>query len=387
MIISRVILKNWRNFIRADVGLQRRVFLVGPNASGKSNFLDVFRFLRDIAKTRGGGLQEAVEKRGGLTKIRCLAARRDPEVTIEIHLSNDEDKSPIWKYEIGLKQEPHGNRQPYLSYERVWHLEQMILKRPDDLDIRDNRRLTATHLESINMNDHFRDIAKFFESVSYYHIVPQLIRSPEQFVDSTGSEDFYGRKFLERIAQTPEKIRNARFKKIEQVIRYAVPQLTEISNKKDEKGFPHIEAVFKHWRPRGSKQNEKDFSDGTLRLMGFLWALLDAQSVLLLEEPELSLHTAVIRRLPGLIWKLQNKTKRQVMISTHSLELLDDKGIGGEETLLLIPHDDEGTEIKSADSFKEIKALLEEGFSIGEASIPYSEPKKIHQLNLDIFNE
>ncbi len=33
-------LENWRNFVRTDVDLQRRVFLVGPNASGKSNFLD-----------------------------------------------------------------------------------------------------------------------------------------------------------------------------------------------------------------------------------------------------------------------------------------------------------------------------------------------------------
>ena len=29
------------------------MFLVGPNASGKSNFLDAIRFLRDVAKARG----------------------------------------------------------------------------------------------------------------------------------------------------------------------------------------------------------------------------------------------------------------------------------------------------------------------------------------------
>ncbi|MGH7873507.1 MAG: ATP-binding protein, partial [Candidatus Binatia bacterium] len=40
---ARLYLENWRNFQRADLELQRRVFLVGPNASGKSNLLDVFR--------------------------------------------------------------------------------------------------------------------------------------------------------------------------------------------------------------------------------------------------------------------------------------------------------------------------------------------------------
>ncbi|HLC30282.1 MAG TPA: AAA family ATPase, partial [Dehalococcoidia bacterium] len=40
-----IYIENWRNFVQVDADLQRRVFLVGPNASGKSNFLDAFRFL------------------------------------------------------------------------------------------------------------------------------------------------------------------------------------------------------------------------------------------------------------------------------------------------------------------------------------------------------
>ncbi len=55
MIVSRLKLKNWRNFSRMDILLRQRQFIVGPNASGKSNLLDVFRFLRDIAKSEGGG--------------------------------------------------------------------------------------------------------------------------------------------------------------------------------------------------------------------------------------------------------------------------------------------------------------------------------------------
>lgn len=41
-------LDNWHNFSQVAVALQGRAFLVGPNASGKSNFLDVFRFLQKI---------------------------------------------------------------------------------------------------------------------------------------------------------------------------------------------------------------------------------------------------------------------------------------------------------------------------------------------------
>ena len=69
---THINLENWRNFSQVKVDLQGRVFLVGPNASGKSNFLDVFRFLHDIVAV-GGGFQESVRKRGGVSRLRCLA--------------------------------------------------------------------------------------------------------------------------------------------------------------------------------------------------------------------------------------------------------------------------------------------------------------------------
>ena len=74
-------LENWRNFTSVDVDLSKRVFLVGPNASGKSNFLDVFRFLRDIVLS--GGFQQAVTNgRNGVSLLRCLAARREIRLTV-----------------------------------------------------------------------------------------------------------------------------------------------------------------------------------------------------------------------------------------------------------------------------------------------------------------
>src|SRR5688572_18279254 len=104
MQVTRLVLKNWRNFREADVPLRDRTYLVGPNASGKSNLLDVFRFLRDVSKPAGGGLQKAVADRGGITKLRCLHARSDPEVRIEVHLSeSSDDAQPTWRYLLGFK--------------------------------------------------------------------------------------------------------------------------------------------------------------------------------------------------------------------------------------------------------------------------------------------
>jgi ABC-type nitrate/sulfonate/bicarbonate transport system ATPase subunit len=146
-------------------------------------------------------------------------------------------------------------------------------------------------------------------------------------------------------------------------------------------GVPHLEAVYEHWRPGAGKQREDQFSDGTLRLIGLLWSLLESDSLLLLEEPELSLNSAIVSNLPSLIYRLQRPRKRQVILSTHSADLLSDKGIGGEEVLLMTPAP-EGTQVKLASSNEEIKMLLEGGLSIADAALPLTAPPAIEKLSL-----
>lgn len=382
MFISHIILKNWRNFLSVDVELGDRVFIVGPNACGKSNFLDVFRFLRDIAKP-GGGLQTAVKERGGISKIRCLSARQNLKIEIEVHLSDYSSHQPIWKYAIGITQQTRGYRQPILAYERVWKGNEIIVNRPDIEDEKDELRRTQTHLEQISANANFREIAKFFESVLYLHLVPQLLRYPEVFSGPGISEDPFGRSFLERITKTPEKTRKSRLTKIENALRSAVPQLKHLTHIKDEMGVPHLEAVYEHWRPEAGKQREDQFSDGTLRLIGLLWSLLESDSLLLLEEPELSLNAAIVQKLPSLMYRIQRQKKRQIILTTHSADLLEDKGIGGEEILLLTPSL-EGTKVTTASSIDNVRDLLEGGLSIAEAVLPLTKPSEINQLEIDL---
>jgi len=385
MIISYLQLKNWKNFRSVDVPLRSRVFLAGPNACGKSNFLDVFRFLRDIVKS-GGGLQQAVQDRGGISKIRCLSARREPNVEIEVHLSNGSDNRPLWRYSIAIKQQPRGSRLPLLASECLWRGDDQILIRPNDSDKKDVLRLSQTHLEQISANQEFREVATFFDSVLYLHLVPQLVRNPNAFTGPGLPGDPFGRNFLERVMKTRQKTRRSRLKRIEQALIRAVPQLKNLTDVLDKTtGTPHLEAVYEHWRPQGAKQREDQFSDGTLRLIALLWSLLESAPLLLLEEPELSLNAAIIRTLPAIIHRLQAKERRQSIISTHSWELLSDKGISGEEVLLLTPTS-EGTEVKVASTIKEVRDLLESGLSPAEAIIPLTEPKNSQLLLNDLYS-
>lgn len=373
--LTRLHLENWRNFVQVNVHLQRRVFLVGPNASGKSNFLDVFRFLQDIVAV-GGGFQEAVRRRGGVSRLRCLAARRYPGVAISVAIGADET-TPDWEYELRFTQD---NRQrPVIQKEIVTRAGVELLSRPNNEDSHDPQRLTQTSLEQVNVNQQFRDVAEFLRSVRYLHIVPQLVREPDRSVGR--HNDPFGGDFLEQLAGTTEKTRNARLRRIRDVLRMAVPQLKDLELWRDVRGTPHLRGKYEHWRAQGAWQDEEQFSDGTLRLLGLLWATLDGNGPLLLEEPELSLHPEVVRFIPQMFSRIQRRTGRQVIVSTHSPDLLRDDGIGQDEVLVLQPGP-EGTSVRPAGDFAEIRALLEGDLTIADAVLPLTRPARAEQLML-----
>ena len=380
MRFEHVHVKNWRNFTDAGFSTEDRLFIVGANASGKSNLLDVFRFLRDIVK-EGGGLQEAVAQRGGLSKMRCLAARS--RSTVEIDVTLKEDDGTEWQYVIGLTQQQRGKRQPVLAREKVWKNGELILNRPDDDDRADEQRLTQTQLEQIAGNFLFRKIADAFQKIVYLNLVPQLLKYPHLANRDTVGDDLFGAKFLERIMEVPEKTRRNRLSKIEEALRIAVPGFSQLREVRDSGGHPHLEAVCQHWRPNGAMQQEDQFSDGTIRLIGLLWIMLEGDGLILLEEPELSLHSAIVSKLSALMWKLQRSRKkepRQIFLSTHSMGLLGDKGISPDEVILLRPKGQEGTEITPAASDTVIQDALEGGMSMGEVLLPYTTPSNIGKL-------
>jgi predicted ATPase len=103
-----------------------------------------------------------------------------------------------------------------------------------------------------------------------------------------------------------------------EALRVAVPQLREIDFHRDDRGRRHGGVKFSSLAAPGRMANEEQFSDGTLRLMGLLWATMESDAPLLLEEPELSLHSEIVRILPQMFARVQRRTGRQIFISTHS---------------------------------------------------------------------
>ena len=294
MRITHLAASNWRNFKNVEFDVGERLFVVGPNAVGKSNLLDVFRFLADIAG-QGGGLASAIERRGGLGKVRSLFSRTNAKgrLVVDVRLQDGQDS---WRYRLSVKGEGKGRNRPVVDY---------------------------------------------FDRVQYFHLVPQIIRDPSRAL--VANDDPFGSDFIVQMNATAPRTRDAWLRRMQEALRAAVPGFVSLTIETDPAGRPHLIAGYKNWRSAPSKQNEADFSDGTLRLIGLLWAIIKTPTspgILLLEEPELSLNSAIVRILPSMLAQARRSSDLQVILSTHAPEILDDEGISPSEVLVLRVTDD-----------------------------------------------
>ena len=339
MKITHLAASNWRNFKKIDFSVGERLFIVGPNAAGKSNLLDIFRFLSDIAG-QGGGLAFAIQRRGGLKRVRSLFSRNNARgrLVVDVKLRDGED---TWRYRLSVKGQRGGQNRPVVDEELVTKNDREILRRADDRDRKDEMLLTQTHLEQVASNQAFRPIADYLGRVQYFHLVPQIIRDPSRAV--TSGDDPFGSSFIAQMNATAPRTRDAWLRRMQEALRAAVPGFESLSIELDPAGKPHLIAGYKNWRPTPSKQNETDFSDGTLRLIGLLWAIIKMPAnpgVLLLGEPELSLNSAIVKILPSVLAQARRSSDLQIILSTHAPEILNDEGISPDEVLLLRVTDD-----------------------------------------------
>lgn len=209
------------------------------------------------------------------------------------------------------------------------------------------------------------------------HIVPQLVREPDRSFGR--ANDPFGGDFLELIARTPKRTRESRLRAISTALKVAIPQLQEPELQSDVRGVPHLRSKYEHWRPQDAWQTEEHFSDGTLRLLGLLWAVTESSGPLLLEEPELSLHPEVVRHISQMFAQLQRRTGRQIILSSHSPEILSDSGIGNDEVLVLFPGS-EGTTALLLSMIDQATAMRAAGLELAEILRGLTAPEHANKL-------
>jgi ABC-type nitrate/sulfonate/bicarbonate transport system ATPase subunit len=108
--------------------------------------------------------------------------------------------------------------------------------------------------------------------------------------------------------------------------------------------------------------------------------MLDGNGIILLEEPEINLNSGVVEQLPEFIARMQRNKKRQVLVTTHSYDMLSSVGIGTAEVAVL-ETSPEGTKVSPLSEIPSLQAAVDAGFSIADAAIPAIKPSTANEMN------
>ena len=377
--ITKVWAKNFRSIEYAELELGPLTVLVGPNASGKSNLLDVLGFLADAARH---GLETAISRRGGIDSI----GRRSPsgkvlgpeiglqyelpEGTLQysVTLMRRRDKGEYRvKREFARLEPTYANVSPFeveLTNGRLTepNLKMMLENAESTLTEEDGRatssagminqliaesddrdlqlmyeepfRLTwwladlQSRLGSIEERPSFHlgmaldDASKNLSKIALYRLFPNSLRDPQKVADShplaTGGDN---------LASTLKDMRQKKsnlLSELKEALSVAVPGVRDI---RVVRAGSYYVVELRHERdggtPRGSWFDLSYESDGTIRLLAMLTALFQdpAPSLIGLEEPELAIHPGAMAVMADTM--KEASLRGQVLVATHSPDLIN----------------------------------------------------------------
>lgn len=305
-----------------------------------------------------------------MEKIRSLSANTNTNISIDATIILN---WIAWRYKlvINKKQKLSGISEEKSS--RAYIKEEIIERNGNN--IWEIRKPTGTNsdlvtfLETPFKNEEFKDLVDYFGDIDLLHIVPQMVKE-RQIKDTEKKElDMYGRNFIEKIWRTAKQTREKYLNQITRSLKWAISNFEELILDQDTNSWVfHLVARFKNWRAPTAKHNELFLSDWTIRLIWILWTLLQKKSwILLIDEPEISLHTAIIRSLPKIIAQIQMTSWIQVIVTTHSYEFIsNDAWIQTKDIFTVIPGENWKNSIESLDKRRDAKDLLTSWFSYQE---------------------
>ena len=342
--IKRVILKNYKSIAACDVQLQPLTFLVGRNGSGKSNFLDALRFVADALNY---SLEHAIRDRGGINNVRRRSRGHPNHFSIRLEFTLPNGSTGHYAFRIGTRSP--GGYEVQTEECRLYCKELFtpeVYFRVDSGEVKDTSLEVAPaaapdrlYLVNASGLPEFRSIYDMISRMGFYNLNPDKIRElqdpdPREVLTRDGGN----------LTSIFSRLSPAVKENIEEYLAAVVPGIHKVNVKelghKDTLEFRQDVAGDKHtWRFLA-----KNMSDGTLRVLGILVALFqgdqDAQKrvpLVGIEEPEIALHPGAVAVLLDGLRDAAHRT--QVIVTTHSPDLLDDKHIEVDSILAVEAHE------------------------------------------------
>jgi len=412
MTINHIHMENFKSFSEIDVDLTRFNVVIGSNAAGKSNFISIFKFLRDIARH---GIVNAIAMQGGVEYIRNARIRGSRDLAVKIlyepgrtpDILNPERengtrlgmRSCESSYEFAIRFDETGDGFSIVRDELVIGCELMNCECHGDqiqkMDLIGKGELRITSKGgivryaaripdgcSLTVDDiipaFFRGkrlpertllletvygyplphIEKLFDKIAVYDIDPKL---PKKGVVITGKRELEedGANLalvIKTIIENPEKKR-----KFANLLRDVLPFVEDFSVQK----FMDISLILT-LRERYTKSYDlpaSSLSDGTIVIFAMIIALyFEEKPFIIIEEPVSHIHPFLVSRLMAMMREAAEK--KQVMVTTHSTEVVKYATL---DDILLISRDSEGYSVISRPGDKdEVKAFLENEIGIEE---------------------
>lgn len=368
-LISRVTFYNYKSIASCCVDLQPLTFLVGPNGSGKSNFLDGLRFIADALRT---SLDHALRDRGGIKEVRRRSGGHPNHFAIRVDFTLPTGGIGHYSFRIGAK--PSGGFEVQNEEckvildggnlnEAFFHVKggQVIKSSAGVLPPAVSDRLFLVAASGL---PEFRPVYDLLSRMSFYNLNPREIAAMQK----PDAGELLAREGWNS-ASVYANLSGQTKKEVGDYLGRIVSGISGVDAKvlgaQETLEFLQIVKGQKHpWRFLASSM-----SDGTLRAFGVLLALFQgrgrngkAPPLVGLEEPEVALHPAAAGVLLGALREASSIS--QVVVTSHSPDLLDDPNIP-EESILAVGNQDGITVIGPVDEAGR-SALKDKLFTPGE---------------------
>jgi predicted ATPase len=413
MKIDRMKIENFKSFDSVNLDFGDLNILIGANSSGKSNFVHLFEFIRDIATC---GLEDAIALQGGPTYIMNTNLKSNRKTKIELSLSSGESLTNFFASlgnvegtkEIKIKNLTYrfsiffNKRQEYQIKEDKLQLNVEVYKKSKlnsqrrflgsgkvnlmsiggipkltldkslkmyDINLKESfiyylvnrgERFFSPKklLIELPMLSSFIKLSENFKKISIYDFDPKLAKKAIP-ISGRSELEYDGQNLavvLSKLLTDPEKKR-----RFTNYLNNILPFVEDINVKKELDKYRIIQLKESY-----SKDNlvpASMISDGTINVAALIVALhFEKDNILVIEEPERNLHPQLISQIMDTI-KLTSK-KRQIFITTHNPEVLR---YADPKDILLINRDNKGrSKVVRPYNHSRIKEFLKSELSMGD---------------------